>query len=291
VNPFDLQGPEFLFVYLMYGGLTLLGLVLLRRRRESGPAAKLDLTHPYLVAYLRAGRDEAVRVALVSLTDRKLVVPGEPHWRAADDADDAIVHPLERALLRRFAGEGDAPDPERWDPAVERACDQLHRELQRLGLMPDDAMDRARERRAVAAIALLAIPAAIKVALALQRGRHNVAILIILAVAFAAGAWLLRGGRITWRGRRLLADLRVLFSGLRQRADRPASGGEVALLAGVFGAAVLPLAVFPHGEVLAGRSEPGGRGCSASVSSCGSTCSSGGGDGGGGGGCGGCGSS
>lgn len=298
MNPFDLRGPEFLLVYATYGGLVLLGMVLMRRRRESGPVPRLDLSDPYLVAYLRVGRDEAVRAALVSLVDRKLVIPGDPSWRTADAA--AVMHPLERALVTRFSGDGDKPDAERWDPAVERACRELGGVLQRLGLMPDEGVARARMRRVRFAMLFLAVPAAIKVAVALERGRQNVAILVVLAVAFAWGAYLLRGGRLTERGKRVLTDLRTLFAGLRQRAARIAPGGntgEVALVAGLFGMAALPLAAFPYAEALGGRRpEPdgaGGSGCSASVSSCGSTCSSDSGDGGGGcgGGCGGCGGS
>jgi uncharacterized protein (TIGR04222 family) len=73
VNPFDLRGPEFLLFYFILSAVVIVALVLIRRASESGTAPKLDLADPYLVAHLRGGENEVLRVALVSLIDRGLL--------------------------------------------------------------------------------------------------------------------------------------------------------------------------------------------------------------------------
>ena len=72
MNPFDLPGPQFLAFYTALGvGVTLL-LHLLRWAAESGKPLKVNFSDPYLIAYLRGGENEALRVATVSLIDRGL---------------------------------------------------------------------------------------------------------------------------------------------------------------------------------------------------------------------------
>ena len=64
MNPFDLPGPQFLLFYIIFAGLVILGLVLWRRRAESSPSTpRIDLSDPYLIAYLRGGEKEVRRVA------------------------------------------------------------------------------------------------------------------------------------------------------------------------------------------------------------------------------------
>ncbi len=74
MNPFDLAGPQFLLFYLAFGGCVLLVLNLIRRARESSDSSKVTLTDPYLIAYLRGGKNEALRLGTVSLIDRGLLV-------------------------------------------------------------------------------------------------------------------------------------------------------------------------------------------------------------------------
>ena len=58
MNPFDLPGPEFLFFYLVFGIVILVAVVLIRRGGETAGNTP-RLTDPYMIAYLRAGEDEA----------------------------------------------------------------------------------------------------------------------------------------------------------------------------------------------------------------------------------------
>jgi uncharacterized protein (TIGR04222 family) len=300
VNPFDLRGPEFLLLYAAFGVAVLTAAAIARRVRESGPPPRLDLSDPYLAACLRGGRDEAIRVALLGLVDRGLVSAREERWSIRDGA--ALLdarHPLDQALLRRLGGEGELPSATRADAAVQAACADLDERLAELGLVAGAELRRERARRTLVAIAVLVAPAAVKICLALQRGHRNVGLLIASALVFTALAIRLRGGRVTGRGRRVLRDLRSLYGDLRRRADSiaPGSGGELALLAGVFGLAAVPVAVFPHATALAGPRAGDGWSSSsfASGTSCGGGPSCGGGSscGGsscGGSSCGGCGS-
>jgi len=109
MNPFDLAGPQFLLFYLILGGGVILMLGLLRRARESGDTLKVNLTDPYLIAYLRGGKNEALRLGTVSLIDRGfLVVKGSRLRSDWQQATDIITNPIEKALLQKFLSEDEA---------------------------------------------------------------------------------------------------------------------------------------------------------------------------------------
>ena len=86
MNPFDLSGPEFLVFYLSLAAVVIGALVLWRRASESAGAPKIDLADPYLIAYLRGGENEALRVALVSLIDRGLLIVNGTQIKWASNA-------------------------------------------------------------------------------------------------------------------------------------------------------------------------------------------------------------
>lgn len=298
MNPFDLRGPAFLLFYVIYAAAVLIGVALVRRRVESGPPPRLDLADPYLIAMLRGGRDEAIRVAIVSLVDRGLLAVDEELWRTTDErAVVSLTHPLERALLERFGRGGDRPTSIRTDAAVDAACAELRERLEGLELLAGPAIKRARALRAWIAALVVVTPALIKLQLAAQRGHGNVGFLVVLAVIAAVAVAANRGGRVTARGDRVLADLRGLFADLERRAPSIQAGGatsELALLAAVFGLAAVPTALVPQvPELIDPRAGAGSGGTTFSSSgSCSSACGSSSGSscgGGCGGGCGGCG--
>jgi uncharacterized protein (TIGR04222 family) len=155
--------------------------------------------------------------------------------------------------------------------------------------LPDESILRARLWRFVIAVSVLTGVAALKILIALQRGRTNIFFLILLAVFFVLVALRVHNPLRTRRGDALLADLRNLFSSLKARARMLRPGGETAdaaLLMAVFGLAALPTAAFPYAK----RFQP--KSTALSTTSCGSACgSSCGSSCGGDGGCGGCGGS
>src|SRR5262245_15603638 len=107
MNPFNLHGPEFLVFYFFFSLAVVIAIAILRRHGESGPAPKMDLADPYLIAYLRGGENEALRVAVISLVDRGMLVTDGALIRRADHVTgDTVRHPVENEALKKFS----APD-------------------------------------------------------------------------------------------------------------------------------------------------------------------------------------
>jgi uncharacterized protein (TIGR04222 family) len=288
-NPFDLPGPDFLVFYSFLGTLTIGLLWLARRASEAADPPRIDYSDPYLLAYLRGGQSEVIRVVTVSLIDRGLLQSNDDQLVAVNHNAVNIVHrPIEKALLQHFRFRAKASSAFT-SPAILSTCQEYKDTLQRLGLLPDESIQRARLWRFVIAVIVLTGVAALKILIALQRGRTNIFFLILLAVLFVFVAIWVHNPLRTRRGDALLADLRNLFSSLKTRARMLRPGGETAdaaLLMAVFGLDALPAAAFPYAK----RFQPKSTALSTTScgSACGSTCGS---SCGGGGGCGGCGGS
>ena len=288
MNPFDLPGPQFLLFYWVTAVAIWLVLWMARTVNESGPLPRLRQMDPYLIAYLRGGAKEAIRVATFSLVDRGLlsadVSPGDK-GPAKVTAAVSRVEPraaVEGAILKRADG-GVEAGAVLDDSSAQRACHTYAQQLSRLGLLPTAAHRAWRWGAFLAGGGILLTLAVLKILVGLARNRP-VAFLVISAIVVTLITVSTTVGRHrTALGSRFLRDLRTLFADLKSRAVTLKPGGatdEAALLAAVFGVATLPAIQFPYASRL------GPRGDSGSPSSCGSSC--GGGDGGGGG-CGGCG--
>ena len=294
LNPLDMTGPDFLVFYLALGVLTVVALVVARRAAESGDGPRVNLSDPYLIAYLRGGRNEAVRVATVSLVDRGLLEADGSNLKASGAVAAAGVRrPIEKALLKRFESAGEASSVFD-DQEVAASTSELERSLREVKLLPDEATQRQRLGRLMLAMAVLWAVAGLKIVVALSRGRRNVGFLIVLAVVFAFAAAAASFRTRTARGDAVLADVRRLFEHLRSRVSSLRRGGstaEATLLAAAFGISALPTLEWAYAQALyprAARSNSSSCGSSCGSSSCGSSSSCGGGCGGGG--CGGCGS-
>ena len=299
MNPFDLRGPEFLLFYLLFSAVVIALMVILRRTFESGASPRVDLTDPYLIAYLREGEDEAIRVATVTLVDRGLLKVNGTRLKLAEGKTSSLVRrPLEQAILDKFKKESEAKEVFT-DATVKRVADRYQDELQARKLLPDKMMRGMRRLLLFGAILALADVAAIKIYVALMRGHTNITFLIVLAVIAIILAVKVERPRLTARGKATIEDLQNLYGHLRTRPTPVSPGGgsiEAAMLAGVFGLAALPVVGFAFAHEIFPRPvvSPGTWTSSSSGSSCGSSCSSGSSCGsscgGGGGGCGGCGS-
>ncbi len=288
-NPFDLPGPQFLIFYVVLGVFTIIILWLARQASEAADAPRIDYSDPYLLAYLRGGAPEVIRVATVSLIDRGLLQMTDDQLVDVNQSAVNIVRrPIEKALLQHFRFRAKASSAFT-SPAILSTCEEYRDALQRLGLIPDESILRVRLWRLCVAVILLSGVAALKILIALQRGRTNIFFLVLLAVFFVLIAIRVHNPLPTRRGDALLADLRNLFSSLKARAAMLRPGGETAdaaLLMAVFGLGALPAVSFPYAKQFQPKSSASSTsGCgSACGSSCGSSC-------GGGGGCGGCGGS
>ena len=283
MNPLDLPGPQFLVLYLVVG---IAVLVWLRRAafgtRDEGPRRRPDLSDPYLIAYLRGGANEAARVACVSLVDRGLLELGANDTLRATAHAQGLRTPLEQKLADVFRTTSAAPGLFA-EPGLRASCQRYDETLTELGLLPDAATVAARRGRLALALLVLVGLAAAKLYVGVSRGRP-IGFLVVLAILLTVIAVKIHQPRQTGRGQALLADRRLLFKRLKERAGslRPGGApGDTALLAAVFGLGALPAAGFPWARRIFPRaSNHSGSSCGAS---CGSSC------GGGGGGCGGCG--
>jgi uncharacterized protein (TIGR04222 family) len=307
LNPLDLHGPAFLAFYAAVGGAVVTALVVFQRLHETAAIRpNTFLTDPYLVAYLRGGEMEAMRVALVTLYDRGLLEADDTWFSLTSQAADARAGaPLEQALLDHFADGPGIIAGALEQPAVRGELQRLEAALVEQGLLPSSDQHLARGLRLFAAAAVLFTVTCLQ--LVNRDSRSGIGFLILLTLAFTALAAFLSFRRRTAAGNRALGDLRELLHGGRQPVTGSGSGAHVpALVMAAYGLAMLPGAEYAFlGNAQApvpkprpdrdGRGECGGCGGSSS----GSSDSSGSGDGGGasggdggggcGGGCGGCG--
>ena len=286
-NPLALPGPQFLVFYVLFAAAVLGLLYFGRRAYEAGALPTIETKDPYLFACLNGGPAGVIRVATVGLADRGLLQLTGKTARTVQSVAPQFGQPqIERDILAHFRG-GDSVSSA-WDNKELRdvAAANYENRLSSLNLLPNGETQSMRRVALAMAIAALLGLGLIKIWIALSAGRRNVEILIILMVVatiFAAKIWNPYRTRL---GDDYLASVRALFTGLRDRAGSLRPGGatrEVLWLTALFGAALLPSAVFP----VAAYAWP--KPTSSSSGSCGSS-SSGSSCGGGGGGCGGCGS-
>lgn len=296
MNPFDLPGPEFLLFFIGLSALAIVALVVTRKIAERSAAPKLDLSDPYLIAYLRGAEPETLRVAAVSLIDRGLLVATGTQLKTAENASlDAVRQPIEKELLRKFK-RADEASAIFEDSRLQATCKPYEQTLKSVGLLPSETIAGARWTRLLIACGVLGGVAIVKILIALERGRTNVWFLIVLTIVAIFVAAKISFPRLTESGKTMIADLQNLYSGLKDRTLFLRSGGatiEPLMLAAVFGVGALESSdfafthtLFPRAKAAAQSSSTCGSsyGSSCSSSSCGSSCG-----GGCGGGCGGCG--
>jgi uncharacterized protein (TIGR04222 family) len=295
LNPFDLAGPQFLCFYFI---LLLATAVVARMTRrlvletgmgaDAGQLAQQLAKDPYLVAYLRGGRDELLRVAVVSLIERGLVKATGSQLELADhDAAAKVRRPLDKTILMAVATDGDAHALYS-NELVKREADLHAMPLQQLGVLPDDNCRRASVIVCVVCLFFLWIIAFAKIVIALSRGHTNLGFLLVLAIAALPVLIWSSNVRTTALGQQTCRSLRDLFQGLHGRRTGlhlSQTTSELTFLAAVFGMAALPYEVSTLIKPLRLQPQSGGSGGCGGGSSCG-----GGGCGGGGcgGGCGGC---
>lgn len=291
MNPFDLQGPEFLGFWLVGWVAVVSGALCLRARvgpRAREPvddlAAKL---HPTEIAFLLGGVNRAVEAAIAGLHHRGYIEHEAGKLRITKKARDAMLQPdgmFRGAILGEDMSRMEAYVLDRLPAGltelrrdVAPVAVVIRRRLEEHGLVVEDQA-RATQLLRLPAYAWMAIGAT-KVGLGFARGQP-VFILLALLLAAPLGIMLLAAPRLTAHGRALEHLLQQRFAALEataRAAPQQLDATELTLAYGVFGSAVAPLAlmaVLPVEHV-----------ATKSGSSCASAC----GDCSGGGGCGGCG--
>ena len=261
----------------------------IRKRETAGAPPQPSLTDPYLIAYLRDGEQEALRIVTVALLDRGLLLADGAQLKTRDAAAvDLVNRPIEKAILRGYLVPGPADAIFTSSEAI-TACAAYRKVLELHQLMSGPQHYARRLPPTLAALAVVLGLCTIRVANAMMHGRHNVGFLIILTIAICIALWLAYRKRLTGLGEAMMEDLKQLFERLKGRADTLRAGGqtnEAALLAAVFGLSALPATGFPYNSKLyparnkSDNDSSSGCGSSSSCSS-GSSCGGGGGCGGG----------
>ena len=294
MNPFDFSGPVFLVFYVVLSIVVIGGIVLLRRWFEWSQTPRIDLSDPLLIAFLRGGHSEAMRVAAVSLIDRGLLICSVTRLQTAAKARaESVRRPIEKALLEKFASGGEAASIFK-DWKLQSACDEYEQKLKQVRLLPDDSVTLVRIAVFASALLILAGVGISKLMLAFARGRPNVCFLVVLVVVAIVIAAKQSFPRLTESGKAMLQDVKHLYADLKDRSYQLKPGGatiEPMMLAAVFGVGALAGDGFGYTKTLFPRAKKSASSSSSSGcgGGCGSSCGSSCGGGGCGGGCGGCG--
>jgi uncharacterized protein (TIGR04222 family) len=297
MNPFNLSGPDFLVFYIFFSAVVLGAAWYSRRQAESGPTPRMDISDPYLIACLRSGETEALRLAVLALIDRGLLIANNT-WieRAAHATPKDTHYAIEAAVLRgvvtRTSVESILSDV--W---LKRECRPYRERLEAEGLLPNESTKSQRRRRFLLASMALAGVGLIKIAIGLSRDRPVVFLFILMiaaVVVLAATSF----SRLTARGRQVIDEIGAIYGGLKDRASdihRGSDTSEMLMLEAVFGdTAPAPTeyafawTMFPQDASSSGGGDSSSGGGGGDSSSGGGGCGGGGCGGGGCGGCGGC---
>ncbi len=284
--PFDLRGPDFLLFYFGLSLATLFAGWMWRRITELGEPPKLNLADPYLIAHLRGGANETIRIATISLVERNLLkVKDKTIERSPKPVEEASLPPLEAALLQVLRT---PTEPAKLfdNDYLKTSCEPYQTTLQQAGLLP--SADQQSSRGLIFALAVLWLLGIglYKVQIGLANDRPVIFLIVMMVLAVIAIITALFP-RLTPRGKAMLADMKSLYGDLRSRQSRGQSPGlqksEAVLIAAVFGIGALGAFDYAYAKELFPRANQ------SSSGGCGSSCGSGCGSGCGGGGCGGCG--
>lgn len=293
--PFNLTGPQFLAFYAAFAVVVIVVHWVLHVRPgkgapgTTGPSLDTLTNDPYLIAGLREGVDEAIRVAVVNLVDRRLLSIQGSGLRATGRADpESLRRKLDRVITQRCKFAPLSAEEIVKDEAVRAAAAEIETHLQSQGLLLNAADLAARARARQGVLLLLGGVSLARIVQAVMAGRSNLTFLVVETLIACFIAWNLPRARLTQIGERALSALKKLLERLKARAEKLAPGGatnEAILVAAMFGLYALPAAAFPFIEETYPRPKPSDSGSGSSDSGSSSDSSGCG----GGGGCGGCG--
>lgn len=312
MNPFDLDGPSFLFLFFVLSVAALIGGFYLRKKLQgpSEPLREEPRLSPDELGYLSGGPALAVHSTIAALVDSRRMNFDHSTETLQRVTDESGNTPLEQAILRT----GHTISVKEAYAAAVPDLDVIRRKLERLGLLlTSDQVQTSRVWPAFIALLVFAF-GAIKIFVGLSRDKP-ISFLAVACVVLGVLTYALFFKRqaLTLRGRAFLSALRERNAALKTASSKAPStlmGPDLAMAVSLFGVGILAggaYAGLQRAMMPAARSgwldgSPGSS-CSAGWSSCsscgggssscsgGSSCGgdSGGSSCGGGGGCGGCG--
>lgn len=285
MNPFQWSPWPYALFYLAAAVVISLMVRIIQRRREIEDSVHraAPIGDPYLIALLRGGSPELLRVAIVSLIDRGLLtVDGEAVQTTAAGRAAKPGRRIERQLLEFFEERRESREVFA-SPMFDATVAENEAELARMHLMPTREVQDARWKLfRAAAVVLLCFPIARVLMTRVDTGEE---IFFLAFLPFGAIAMLLPAAlrRRTAGGDAFVGEVRNLFQSLKLRAPQFRDGAptpELVMLAAVWGVAILPKESFPWVRELfpkaadAGVAFAGGGGgsCDAGGSSCGTGC-------------------
>ncbi len=266
--------------------------------RELATPTVPESPDPYLLAYLRGGKNEVARLALFDLLHRGVLRQTTRAsffgWSQKDylglvaNSELKGLPPLLRSMAKWVGREREARSvfSDGIGGVVQDYAEAVQRKAERLNLATPQEELASRRMITVAAFLIVLALGAYKFVAAWMTEHRNVTFLVALGVAGCVLVpWLASPRKLTHLGCRTLQAMQTAFEGLKSDFRQDGTYDPRTVLAmGIFGIAVLQGTAYGAFHDLFRHSAGSSSGCG---SSCGSGC---GGGGCGGGGCGGCGS-
>ncbi|MBS0288632.1 MAG: TIGR04222 domain-containing membrane protein [Proteobacteria bacterium] len=239
-NPFTLSGTYFLIFYGVLGLVIFYATKAIINRRESRlGSVNLNLSDPYEIAMLRGKEHETINIAIISLTDRGLLLAIGDKLQTKDDK---VVHhvrlPLEKAILNMYLTPAKVKEIYN-NSTIKQACLPYQASLKSRRLLASTKDYFLRICIVALASALLIGIALTKIIIAVNEGHTNVWYLSIIAIFFVLPLLKFIRKPRTTLGDQAIDDLRRLFKGFRRRQKSVIEANQVALIAAVFGIAYI----------------------------------------------------
>lgn len=243
------HSSEFLMAYAVAGVGTVLAVYLLRFWAEGGPIPKSHIDDPRLIACLRGGVEEVIRISTVSLVEKGYL---KLDWNVVAVNPEKDQREPTDAVEGRILGLTVTSQPAvslLSDSRLNDLCADFEEALKKAGLVPNQAQVRGRMIRAVTGLVLILGVGVSKIWIALSEGRSNIWFTVALMTLFSGLVLYSLRSRRTRRGNNFLSGVQRLYQGALFQSDRLRAEGRIEEL-------VLLTSVFGIGALGAGRYAP-----------------------------------
>lgn len=294
--PLNLRGPQFLVFYAIWGTIVILAFYKWIKIKECAyPIPKVKLSDPYLIAYLKGGRIELLKIALFILADKGTLRLTDKRIKIKHvESLENIQNPLEKAIIRK-AFFNSEPLNLLIDIGVLEAMNEYQKNLEDHNLLSSERICYQRMPAFIISLIALVGLSIAKIYIAFLLGKSNIVYLIILTGIYSFCLFKIFRKRRTYLGERLLNDISQLFSNMKNKSQQFKQGintQEVGLFGALFGLDYLSSKEFPYinsSILCTSKNNIFNARVERYDSNCGSGCGSGCGGSGCGSGCGGCG--
>lgn len=229
---------DFLISYSVAGGSILVAVYLVREIAENGELPKWNVTDPKLIACLRGGIPEVIRIATVSLVERGFL---RLNWNVLiavpEKSSTGVECPVERRILD-LTRESQPASMLLSDRALQAECEPYEADLRKVGFAPDRYQIRRRFMLCVTGLFLVLGVGIAKVVMAVSQGKRNVWFTIGLMALFSIVLCFSVRPNRTRLGKKFLSGFQHLYRNSLFQSDRFRAEGrldELVMMAAVFG--------------------------------------------------------